>query len=92
LRHSFQNRREIVRRTGNDSENLARRRLLLQSLGQFAIACLLLVNEPCILDGNHRLVGEGLEKANLVVSEGLDPQPAKVKYPENYAISQQRDS
>src|SRR5215831_5213926 len=85
LHNHIQNRLNIRRRAGDYAQDFARRSLLLQRFLEF-------LKQTDILDGDHGLVGEGLEKANLVVSEGLDPQPTKVKYPKNYAISQQRDS
>src|SRR5215475_5915280 len=48
----------ISRRAGDRLENLARRH-------QIPVACLQLVEQAHILDGNHRLVGEGLEERNL---------------------------
>ena len=48
-----EDRLEIGRRAGDDAEDLARRRLLLQRL-------LGLVEQPHVLDRDDRLVGEGL--------------------------------
>ena len=46
-----------------------RRRLLLQRLGQFARAGLHLVEQPHVLDRDHRLVCEGRDKLDLLVGE-----------------------
>ena len=56
FRDSIQHRLDIRRRAGDDAKNLTRRGLLLQRL-------LELVEQPDILDGDHRLVGEGLQEA-----------------------------
>ena len=44
-------------------QDFTRRRLLLQRLGQFAIAVLQFLEQPHVLDGDDRLVGEGFEQA-----------------------------
>ena len=46
-------------------ENLARRRLLLQRLGEVAVARLKLLEQPDVLDGYDGLIGEGLEEGDL---------------------------
>ena len=48
---------------------VAGRGLLLQRLGQLAVARLHLLEQPHVLDGDHRLVGEGLEQLDLLVAE-----------------------
>ena len=58
-----------------DSEDARRRRLLLERLGQVAIPCLELPEQPHVFDGDHGLVGEGLYQLDLFVGEGLDPRP-----------------
>ena len=44
----------------------------LDRAGQLVRARLQLVEQPCVLDGDHRLVGEGLDEVDLLVGEGLD--------------------
>ena len=48
-------------------KHLGGRRLLLQRLGEFARARLHLVEQPHVLDRDHRLVGEGLDQFDLLV-------------------------
>ena len=48
---------------------LTRRGLLLQRLSEVAIARLLLVNKPCVLDRDDCLVGEGFEQLLICLSE-----------------------
>ena len=44
--------------------------LLLQRFGELAGALTQLVEQPRVLDGDHRLVGEGLHQRDLLVGEG----------------------
>ena len=56
-------------RLADDSQDLAGRGLLVQRHGKIAIAFLKLREQPDILDGDHRLIGEGLEQGDLRVRE-----------------------
>src|SRR5262245_46105145 len=49
----------IGRRPTDDAKHLARRGLMFESLGKLARAHLHLVEQPHVLDGDHRLIGEG---------------------------------
>ena len=49
------------------------RRLMLQGLAQFGVALAEFLEQPHVLDGDHRLVGEGLEKRDLLVGERRGP-------------------
>ena len=53
---------DVGRRLADHAQDLGRRRLLLQPLLRF-------VEEPHVLDGNHRLVGEGLDETDLLIGE-----------------------
>ena len=46
-----------------------RRRLLLERLGQLAVPSLEFLEQSHVLDGDHGLVGEGLEQGDLPVRE-----------------------
>src|SRR5262249_59215663 len=59
-------------RTTDDLEHLRRRSLLLQRLGELARARLHLVEQPHVLDRDHRLVGEGGDEFDLSVAERLN--------------------
>ena len=56
-------------RTADNIEHLARRSLLLQRFLQLARSRLHLLEQPRVLDGDHGLVGEGLEQIDLPISE-----------------------
>src|SRR5262245_29777004 len=66
---AFDNRVEhrlhVRRRAADDPEHLGRCRLMLQGLPQFRVALLDLLEQPHILDGNHRLIRESLKQFNL---------------------------
>ena len=53
----------------DDLQHLRGRGLLLQRLGKLARARLHLVEQPHILDRDHRLVGEGRDQLDLLVGE-----------------------
>jgi hypothetical protein len=78
LRDRVEHGLDIGRRAADDTQDLARRRLLLKRLRQVAITGLQLLEQPHILDGDDGLVGEGLEQGDLAVREepGLDAPEA----------------
>ena len=64
----------------DDAEHLGRRRLMLQGLAQFGIALLDFLEQPHVLDGDHRLIGEGLEKGDLLFSERTNFRAANMDH------------
>ena len=58
---------KVERRTADHLQDLARRGLLVEGLGEVAVARLQLLEEPDVLDGDHRLVGERLEERDLTL-------------------------
>src|SRR5215467_9575112 len=69
LDQRFENRLEVERGAANDLEQIAGRRLLLQGLTELLITRLQLLEQAHVLDGDDRLIGEGLEERDLVVAE-----------------------
>src|SRR5215510_13071578 len=65
LGNDSKHRLNIRRRAGNDTENFARRSLLLQRFLQ-------LVEQPNVLDGNDRLISKGFHQLNLTFGKRLD--------------------
>ena len=55
-----EHRLQFAGRAADDLQDLAGRGLLLQRLGELARARLQLLEQPHVLDRDHRLVGEGL--------------------------------
>ena len=66
FRQRVENRLQVEGRAADRLEHVGRRRLLLQRLAQFSRARLHLVEQADILDGDHRLVGEGLDQLDLL--------------------------
>src|SRR5262249_44193298 len=69
---SLKDRLQISWGAGNHTENFPCRRLLLQRLSQIAVAFLQFLEQPHVFDGDYGLVGEGLQKVNLLVGEWTD--------------------
>ena len=61
---------QVGGRPADDLQHLGGRRLLLQRLRQRAVALLQLGEQAGVLDGDHGLVGEGLDQGDLAVGEG----------------------
>ena len=60
----IKHRLQIERRAADDLEHFGRRGLLLQRLGEIARARLHFFEQARVLDGDHRLVGEGLHEVD----------------------------
>jgi len=86
----IEDRLHIGRRARDHPENLARRRLLLERLGQLRIAGLQLLEQAHVLDGNYRLVGEGLQQSDLRLAERLRFQPPDGDRADRLAAEQHR--
>src|SRR5262249_5350697 len=65
-------------------------RLLLQRLAQFPRARLDLVEQPHVLDRDHRLVGEGREQLHLLVGEGPYRGARQREHADRSSLAQQR--
>ena len=63
FRHRIQHRLNVRRRAGDDAQDFTRRSLLLQRFLEF-------LEQPDVLDGDDRLVGEGFEQLDLRRGEG----------------------
>src|SRR5215468_7959977 len=61
----------ICRRPGDDVKHLARRGLMFQRLGELALLCLHLVEQPDVLDRDHRLISKGGDQFYLLFGEWL---------------------
>ena len=59
---------QIERRAADDLEHVGGGGLLLQRFGQIVGALLHLVEQPHVLDRDHRLVGEGAQPAAICCS------------------------
>src|SRR5437867_136417 len=70
LDERFQDGLEVERGAADDLQDFAGGGLLLQRVGQGLVPGLELLEQAHVLDGNDRLVGEGLEQADLPLGEG----------------------
>ena len=89
LDDGVEHRLHIRGRAADDAEHLGRRRLMLQGLAQFCVAFLQLFEQPDILDGDHRLVGEGLYERDLLLGERLDYVVSESNYADWNTFSHQ---
>src|SRR5262249_15010577 len=64
-----QYRLQLVWGAGDDVEHVADRSLIVERFLDLTRACLHLVEQPHVFDGNHRLIGEGLDQLDLLVGE-----------------------
>src|SRR5262249_2207556 len=64
-------------------------RLVLARLLQLTVLVLDFVEQPHVLDGDHRLVSEGRKQLDLLVSEGRDLRLPQPYCAERYALAQQ---
>ena len=92
-RHRVEDRLDVGRGATDDAEDLAGRGLLLEGLRQLAVPGLELREQPHVLDGDHRLVGERLEERDLLGREGMDLGPTMDEDDaQRRALAQQRRS
>src|SRR5262249_19144158 len=65
---------------------------LFNGVCEFASSRLHLVEQPGVLDGDHRLVGERGDQHNLLLGERFDALPLQDDYPNRSTFAQQRHS
>ena len=70
LNEGFQHQLEVEGRATDDLQDLARCRLLIQSLGEVTIAGRQFREEANVLDGDDGLIGERLQELDLFGREG----------------------
>src|SRR5215470_10433560 len=80
LSHDIEHRLNIGWRAGNDAEDFARCGLLFQSFFEF-------LKQSHVLDGDHGLVGKGLEERNLLISERPDFHSANQDSPDRKSLT-----
>src|SRR5262245_30270190 len=88
LDDGVENRLHIRRRAANDTEHLGCCSLMFQGLSQFCVALLDLLEQPHVLDGDHCLIGEGLEKSDLLITESPDLRSANDNSPDRVTLTQ----
>ena len=89
-KHRLEHWLQLTRRGTDDTQHLRGRGLLFQRLGEIAGAGLHLVEQPHVLDRDHRLVGEGGEQLDLLISERLNVEPRRHQDADELPVAQQR--
>src|SRR5262245_37269310 len=67
--NSVEDRLDVRGRARDHAQNVARRRLLLQRLGEIVGALAQLVEQPRVLDSDDGLVGEAGNQGDLLIGE-----------------------
>ena len=65
---------------------------IVEGDAQLGLALAQLVEQPRILDRDHRLIGEAGGQLDLLVREGLDARADKPKYADQCLLAQQRNA
>src|SRR5262249_9069665 len=81
---------QLAGRATDDLQDLRRRRLLLQGLGERARARLYIVEQAGVLDGDYRLIGEGLQQRDLALREQSNLGTWDSDRTERMAVTQHR--
>ena len=88
LDDGIEHRLHVRRRAADDAEHLGRCRLMLQGLAQFCVALLQFLEQPHVLDGDHRLVGEGFKQLDLLLGKRPNLRAANLNRPDGIALAQ----
>src|SRR5215471_2029144 len=97
-RDAVEYRLYVCRRAADHSQDIAGRGLLLQRLAHLSmgfrerlVLLLQFSEQPHVLNGNDRLIGEGLEQGDLLVGEWTEPQPRDPDRANGATLMQERD-
>src|SRR5262249_34857057 len=88
LQHGCKHRLKIAGRAGNDLEHFRVRGLLLQRVGELACTLLLCLEQTCVLDGDNRLICEGLDQFDLLLIERSYGSPVQNEHADWKPIAQ----
>src|SRR5262245_1315176 len=83
LSYGFLHRLDVRRRAGDHAQDFTRRGLLFERFVE-------LLEQPHVLNGDHRLIGEGFEQLDLSLCERTDFCPANLNRTDCETITQQR--
>src|SRR5215831_12507509 len=81
----------VCGRAADNTEHFGRCRLMLQSLAQFRIALLDLLEQAHVFDGNHSLVSKGPEKGNLFFGKRSNRRATDRNGPNGNTLTNKRD-
>ena len=86
LDDGVEDRLHVRRRAADDAEHLGRCRLMLQGLAQFSVALAEFLEQAHVLNGDHRLVGEGFEKRDLLIGKWSNLLSTNYNYPDRNSL------
>ncbi len=89
LDDGVEDRLHVRRRAADDAEHLGRCRLMFQRFAQFCVALAELLEQPDVLDGDDRLVGEGFEERDLFIGKRTDFDAANQDSPDRNTLAKQ---
>jgi len=89
--HGLKNRLKPARRTADDLEHFGRCCLLLKGFTQLSRSHLFSLEQPCVLDGDYRLIGEGSNKVDLLLIEWFNPVSRHEHYADWSILSHEGD-
>jgi hypothetical protein len=79
-------------RTADHIQDVACGGLVFERLLQLRGSCLNLLEQPHILDRDHRLVGEGSDELDLLVSEGPHNAAHQRDYADRHTVAEERNA
>src|SRR5690349_12539946 len=85
-----EDRHQIRWLRGNRPQHLGRGRLLLQRLAELPVALLQLLEEPGVLDGDHRLIRKCLQHGDLSIAEWTYLVPNQSESTDGCAVPDER--
>ena len=88
----LEHRLQFAGRTGDDLQNLRGRRLLLQGFGEIVGARLHLVEQPHVLNRDHRLVGKGGDQLDLPFRKWPHGGPLQIDHTDRCSFAQHRNT
>jgi hypothetical protein len=90
LQHCLEHRLELAGRAADGFEHLRGRSLLLQRFAQVTRSRPHLVEQPHVLDRNHRLIGKGGEQLDLALGERTHRTPRQREHADRCSFPHKR--
>ena len=81
--HSIEHRLKFAGRAADDAQHLGGRGLLLQGFAQF-------IEQPDVLNRDHRLAGKVLDQLDLLIAEWLDLLAINVERADQFVLLEHR--
>ena len=91
-RDGVEDRENIRWRARDHAQNFRGRRLLLERLRQVTVPRLELLEQPHVLDRNHRLIGKGLQQLDLTLGEEPDSGSCNAQHADGSPLAEHGDN